>query len=386
MKKILLIEPNPYHTDGLPGIVKYFSDLNYSIDIYIQNVLLYDNAFCLYPDPINLYGYEFSDIKSLLSASNIIEYDFVFFYSMEFTFNAGGGVHNIIQYLEFIPASKYGVLGIYHTTSFIDRFKDFQFEAEGRLFCLSDFQKNNYNIKSLTPIFFSENSSAIKRCKNNLVCIGGAFDENMLANALQRISLKNIMDIPKIYLYGARYVNKSIIEKMRAKIKYYIAIFAVYCKLLPFVGGISQKIKYKILRYFYLQKYVIKKGYVSFNNLFTEITESKYILVLINPLEEDHKHYMSFVTSGVRMLILGFNKVPIIHKTVAEKYGFDKDNSILFDETNLESVLLSISDFDKDYDQKSAALHHLYDKIYSQSLENLKSVIEALEKNEKTIK
>jgi len=377
-KKILLIEPNPYHTDGLPGIVKYFSDLQYMVDIYIQDKLLVDNGFFLYPRPINLYGYNFSEIRSLLSSTSVSEYDFVFFYSMEFT--ANGSICNILQHLGFMPASKYGILGIYHTTTHIDYFADHSIAKEGRLFCISDFQINNYPINSLAPIFFGNNYTSALDNKNTIICIGGAFDEEMLTDALRKISYKKKLGIPRVHLYGGRwqYGKKTIKRRIIAKVKLSIAWSIIYSKILYLLINmfISDKKIDRMMRFYYAETYIIKNGYVSFGRLFSELEKSKYILVLINPHSEDHKHYMSITTSGIRQIILGFNKIPIIHTLVAEKYGFDENNSIIFDDTNLSEVLLSINNDEENYKNKILALRHLYERIYSSSLHNLKMAID----------
>ena len=32
---VLIVEPNPYHAEILPGFVRYFQDLNYNVDIKV---------------------------------------------------------------------------------------------------------------------------------------------------------------------------------------------------------------------------------------------------------------------------------------------------------------------------------------------------------------
>jgi len=375
VKKIFLIEPNPYHTEVLPGIVKYFSDIQYTVDVYIQNKLLMDNAFCLYPEPINLHGYDFHEIKSLLGLKNISEYDFVFFSSMEFT--TDGGIYNIIQHLGFIPVSKYGVLAMYHTTSHIDYFEDHNMGKEGRLFCISPFQMKKYSIKSLTPVFFGADRKLTSDSKDSIICVGNAFDGKMLGEALRKMPRKKNMAIPKIHLYGRRHSNNTSFRKhMILKLKSNVGRLMVRSKVLCSLSSIfiSENKKNKIIEFYYMQKYVKKKGGVSFNKLFAEIMKNKYALVLINPRSKNHEHYMSYTTSGIKQIILGFNRVPIIHKQVAEKYGFNNSNSITFDDTSLGEVLLSLDD--KKYMDKFLALRQLQEQIFSQSLHNLKITID----------
>jgi hypothetical protein len=356
MKKILLIEPNPYHSEVLPGIVKYLEYLQYTVDVFVQESLLNDNAFCWYPHHVNLYGYQFSNLGNLLSAENIAEYDFVFFSSLEFT--ANGGMYNIVQHLGFMPKTKYGILGIYHTTSFIDRFKDYELMAEGRIFCFSDFQKQNYDVTVLNPHYFAppQFCSTSSKTDDYLACVGGAYSERMLADALWKTRGKIKAGQLKIYLYGTRHSQTNI-----KRLKLFLKFFIPSRHRAP-----------------YSYKFIVPAGHLSFAELFTSIVRSKYILVLIDPANKDHAHYLTDSTSGVKQLALGFNKIPIIHRMVAGKYGFDESNSILFeDNEGLAEVLMNIAN-KSPYNEmdKIIQLRKLSERIESLSLANLRRAIE----------
>jgi hypothetical protein len=362
MNKILLIEPNPYHTDGLPGIVKYFEDLQYTVDVYMQNCLLGDNAFCRYPHPINIRGYEFSDIRNVLGHENIKEYDFVFFYSMEFA--PGDGVFNIIQHLGFIPKAKHGILGIYHSTSLIDTFCDHELMAEGRFFCFSDFQKHHYTLKTLTPIYFGETVQPPRQIIQTatIACVGGAYSEKLLADALWKSRGSLSPAQLKINLYGGQN-SFSVIKR----IKLFVKMLVPSRKKVP-----------------YAYRFITTRGYVPFSVLFNEIAQSSYILVLIDSTDKSHEHYLSYTTSGVKALIHGFNKVPIIHRKVATKYGFDETNSVLFDDDNcsahatLADILVQIGNGTDLASNKSEALKQLSESIYKTCLANLRETIEGI--------
>jgi hypothetical protein len=359
-KKILIIEPNPYHGEVIPGIAKYFEDLNYEIDIFVQLILLEDNAFCRCLHSFHIHAYEFQNIKELLSAKLITSYEFIFFSSMEFTLD--GGIFNIIQYLGFIPKAKYGILGIYHTTSHIDRFQDYQLTAEGRFFCLSDFQIHNYNLSVLNPHYYGDVNEfplvSNGENENSIICIGNAFDTNLLSNALYQIH-KQKKHVNIIYYGGT---SQAFFKKIVDGIKKMV-IFV----LSPFSHSFLKK---RLLR-----KYVEKKGRVTFEMLFAALIKCKYILVLINPYAAEHEHYLKYTTSGIKQLILGFKKVPIIHEKVASIYGFDAANSILYNNMNFSSVLLSSSNEKSDYNTMADSIKEMEYSIYSQSINNLKNVI-----------
>ena len=353
-KKILIIEPNPFHAEVIPGVVKYFEDIGYCADIFVQPSVQKDNAFCWYPGHINIQAYEFDDIRQLLSTEKITHYDFVFFSSMEFIFH--NVITNIIQYLGFIPKTKYGILGIYHTTSLIDLFQDFKLASEGRFFCFSDFQIHNYNISVLNPHYFG-NLKTTKADENSIICVGNAFDINMLSDELYKL-YKNKHPV-RIIHYGGR--KRTLLQKIKQFIK------TIIISILSLFN--ASFFKKRIFR-----KYITEKGRVGFEELFSAIIKCKYILVLINPHDKAHTHYMTHTTSGIMQIILGFKKIPIIHEDVALKYGFDQTNSILYNNTNIFSAL-SLALNNNAYCDMVDSINILEDSIYKLSLENLNNTI-----------
>jgi hypothetical protein len=352
-KRILLIEPNLFHAEVIPGIVKYFEDIGYRADVFIRHPLLKDNVFCRCQNHIHIQIYDFSDIRRLLSAENVRSYDFIFFSSMEFMLD--GVLANILQYLGFIPKTKYGILGIYHTTSHIDLFQDYRMMNEGRFFCFSDFQIHNYTISVLNPHYFGCFNDVPH--KKGIVCVGNAFDAYMLPDALYKIYNQKIRPL-RITRYGGK--NHTAYQKIK-----------------EFIKGIIIRVLSPFSAYFMkkhlLRKCVIQMGRVSFEKLYSALVECKYILVLVNPRDKSHKHYMTYTTSGIKQIILGFGKIPIIHEEVASKYGFDRTNSILYNDTNISSALLA-ADLNDNVDMISS-INALKDNIYNLSRTNLKAAI-----------
>jgi hypothetical protein len=362
IKKILLFEVNPYHSEIIPGIIKYLEDLQYTIEVFVQSALLKDNIFLYYPHDIHIQKYDFKNIREILSAESITNYDFVFFSSLEFTFH--DTINNVIQYLGFIPKTKYGILGIYHTTSHIDLFQDYKLMMEGRFFCLSDFQIHNYNLSVLNPHYFgsiknisqSYNSFPLNRdAGNSIISIGNAFDTDMLSDALWRMYREK--KFVRITHYGGN--TQAVLERAIRKIK-----GAFVFMLAPFSRRFLKK---RLFR-----KFVVQKGKVSFETLFASLLNCKYILVLINPHAAEHKHYITYTTSGIKQIIFGFKKIPIIHEEVALKYGFDRTNSIMYNDETLFSVLSSLPE---NLDDMIDSLDTMQKKIYKLSLDNLKNAI-----------
>ena len=74
---VLIVEPNPYHAEILPGFVRYFQDLNYNVDIILRHENFCDSSFAEYKD-INVFNTDTKHIKKYLHSSKIKDYKIVF--------------------------------------------------------------------------------------------------------------------------------------------------------------------------------------------------------------------------------------------------------------------------------------------------------------------
>lgn len=357
MKKVLLLEPNPYHTEVVPGIAKYFEDLGYIVDIYLRKEVQDNRVFCRYKISGELRYYNFADIKSLLESDAIKAYDFLFLTSMEHSEN--GKIERFLTEIGVIPKTKYGILGIYHTNWLIDKFEDFESQGTKRIFCISDFQCIKYNILSIAPIFFinGQKKKPLAQIKNVLI-IGNSADFSMLYSAYWKLepNKRKYLKISYIGTYGN--------EPTGAK-------DWVINKCMTIYGMFDHKYK-KIPDINCL-------GKVDFENMYKEIENTDYLLVLINPYDDGQKRYIECVTSGIRQLIFGFNKVAIISDLVAEKYDIEKGAYIGFDGNNLvDGLRCAIAMEPQKYHEMENSLRICSKKVYKKSLSNLDEVIRGL--------
>lgn len=173
-KKVLIIEPHPYHNEVLPGFVKYFQDLNYQVDVMLREEVYKEKVFCKYKNKPNILPYELFKIKELLSKDSIKEYDFLFCSSLEFLHkNPSDSKSNVkgkfVDFLGFIPKTKFGMLGVYHTIDFIKQFDDYNLLNDGRIFTLTGYAFDNKKTLLLNPHFFGDAKIKQKLNKKNKV-------------------------------------------------------------------------------------------------------------------------------------------------------------------------------------------------------------------------
>ena len=97
--KVLLVEFNWYHGECIPGFYKYLSDLNYDVDLLVNEGLLKEKAF----DVIkcnHIYNCDIELMGLLLQYVLIEQYQFVIFNSNAFTWK--GGWHTVLQEFPFL--------------------------------------------------------------------------------------------------------------------------------------------------------------------------------------------------------------------------------------------------------------------------------------------
>ena len=107
-KSVLVIEPNNYHGEVVPGFVKYWQDLGYHVDVIMRIGNYEENPFALFKksELPNIYPLQKWRIKSVLKSPKAQDYDFVFISSFDYQETK----ERYYDYLGFEPKSKYGSL------------------------------------------------------------------------------------------------------------------------------------------------------------------------------------------------------------------------------------------------------------------------------------
>ncbi len=118
-------------------------------------------------------------------------------------------------------------------------------------------------------------------------------------------------------------------------------------------------------------------GRLPFDKMFELLEKADFLLPLLDPKNDGHKHYLQGVTSGSRQLILGFSKVPVVHSTFAMVYDFSEEDSILHgDDGLMEAMKRALTMTDNEYVSLQMGLKKLAETVYHESLDNLKTRID----------
>ena len=336
-KKVLMLEPHPYHQEILPGFVKYFNDLGYSVDLLIRNECLGLNVFCRFKHKLNIRYYDVSEIKEILSDCS--GYDFIFFSSLEYEAEPFHGKYT--DFLGFVPNTKYGILACHHTLTNIGGYNSVEYFNQGRVFSCSGFKYEDQVVPMLAPIYYGkiEKKHKLNR-KKEFIVVGAITDysknHNLLFDTVTKLLEQNIKNF-NITVIGNGALN--IPKKLR--------------------------------------KYITFKGALSFDKMFKCMEKADFYLPLMDLGLENHLRYLTNCCSGSRNLILGFNTPCLINETFGMAYDFNSDNSIIYRDNELfEAMKKAIGLSKSDYLLMQNNLQKLADDVYTISLENLRNSIE----------
>ena len=338
---ILIVEYFPFHGELFPGIIKYFCDLNYNVDIFCRRRHINEKAFAdcksaavrIYPLPILAIKY------FLKTPAKLNKYDFVFFNTFDEQHSLRLNIVNsCLDYLGVSPKPKYGVLGLIHHIDKLPAGLSQSFIKEKRLFALRESRQLNCVPMLNTHYFRHSPSIGIKTCPKFLISgriINSVRDYPLFLKAIEKLLRENYHNF-KIYICGSNslYIPKEFGEFIR------------------FFGRLDNE---------------------SFYDL---VEKSDYLLPLLNSDSKHHLHYLNSTTSGTVQLSLGFLKPMLIEKPFAEGYGFDDSTAILYNADNLcDAFKTALNIIPQEYVSMQMALKKMSEKIQEKSLNNLVTTI-----------
>lgn len=337
-KTVLLVEPNDFHAQCLPGYTKYLLDLGYRVDVLMTKKNFKDNPFVRFEDPqIKLFQYSRRWLRFILKLKKINQYEFVVITTSRYFSDEPekqGRSYSIQEELGFVPTGKRKTLFINHDTTEIDLFNFQKFEKNNQIITLGNFNRGTM----VHPFYIGPTISKPLNQKRRFICVGGLYavckNHGLLIDALQILHKKNI-DCEVVI------VGSGSLDKIPAHLRHYIKL----------------------------------TGYLKFPTMYNEMEKSDFFLPLLDPLTSEHERYITTGITGSYALILGFNKPCLIAKHFASFYGFNQTNSFVYSHDLADAMIEAIRLTQSEYNNKCNALKELAQKNYSESLQNLKEMI-----------
>lgn len=339
--RVLVVEPNPYHGEILPGYTHLFQKAGYEVDVLMRNEVAKENPFVAYPkDKLpKIYSVDATSMEKALSYDLAKSYEIVFF-STNVYWVKDKNHSSLLRYLGIAPAGRLGSLFVEHNLMCAEEDDTETLFAQGRVFTLLEYKYKKKTTKMLNPHYFGELDKT-KVAKRNL-------------NA-QKILLLGSSSVDPINL------NRLFDSLRRIKANHIVTI----------VGGtieIPEDLSAK----------VICVGHLNFADFYRLICAQDYLLTLVDLDSDDiiHKKYLNGTTTGTVQISLGFTKPMILDEEQAKAYSFTSDESIVYKKGDLlGGIQTALETHGKKYDELKNNLYKKANEVESVSLNNLRGAM-----------
>ncbi len=300
MPTVLLVEPNPYHGEILPGFTYLFQELGYKVELLIRNEVAFQKPFAIYPkDRLPLIHTGSAErLKKYLYSIEEGKYEIILFTTNVY-WEKDKNNTSYLRYLKFLPKANLGSLFVEHNLWSIDNDDSSLIYKANRLFTLLEYPYRGSKTKMLNPHYFGELKTTESRDLNRILLLGSSSYSSsnikLLFQAVRKV--KEISNKPiSISITGA---DVDVPSDLRDEIK--------------------------------------TLGFLNFPEFYQIIENHDYLLTVFDsksssPEQNKYKHG---TTSGTIQLSLGFNKPIIINDTNALAYGFSEKDSITYKNNNL---------------------------------------------------
>lgn len=343
-KSVLIVEPNPYHGEILPGFTTYFQELGFDVDLFIRNEVQAETPFALFRNNVpRIFHGDSAGIASALKDERISQYDYIFF-STNVLWENGVFMGSYLSYLGFVPKAKFGILAVEHNLPFlIEDGAEYQLR-QGRVFTLSEERYGGGKTLMLNPHRF------------------GAADYGKRNGDVTRFAVVGGVNAQSKNIDLLFSSIRRLVEERRGNFDVTI------------MGSGELEIPEP------LQGHITFLGRKDFNALYRMMTEVDYLLPLLDSGRPEHEKYLRGTSSGIVQLSLGFHVPMVIDGKFSERYGFTGRNCVRYMESDL---FRGMSDAMQIKGETYVEMRHQIElkasKVYSKSLGNLKEALMQLE-------
>ena len=332
---VLIVEPNPYHGEILPGFVKYFNELGFKVDLMLRHENNVDDLFCRFENKPTVFYGTANHLKKMLANPKINDYEYLFLSSSAFWEKEY--VNSYLNFLGFEPQAKKGILMIEHNIDpYLKQYNEEQYLQNNRLFTLSGF----HDTPMLNPHYFGDKVKVTPKSKDKtrFIVVGGinsACKNHQLLLSSVELMVQKGLDF-EVVIVGLGWLK--VPEN--------------------------------------LQNYISFRGRLNFKDMFDEMEKADFFLPLLDASVPEHKRYMTGTTSGSRQLSLGFAKPMVIAQEFAKAYDLNTKNAVVYKNNDLVSAMVEAAEMKaKEYTDMQKELKVLADDIYKKSLNNLKRAV-----------
>ncbi len=339
---VLMVEPNSFHGEILPGYIHYFNQLGFEVVLLWRQANAQSGVLSRFEDAEMPRVYTMSPfwLKRSLAAVRTERYQQLFLSSSRMALPGGyyGIFVNYLTKQSIFHRQSY--LMVEHNLPSLREYLKAGKCVPKQVFLLSELERSEKSVSMLNPHYFGKVASHDLEAKRIFVTVGSVTKRNrnfdMLIDAVAALEARGFEDF-EVHVIG-RGANQELFE------------------------GASSKL--------------IPHGYLSYQAMYDVVASSDFILPLLDPENEGQRRYLSGETSGSRQLILGFLKPPVIQAEFAHCYDFSAINSVVYDVEGLAGGMVQALCLEPNvYECMLGELQATAKKVKEQSLLNLKEAL-----------
>jgi len=334
-KTVLMIEPNRYHAEILPGYCHYFQRLGFDIVLMIRRENERSGVFARFvgKDMPKSYAMHPKMMRYVLKKCNRTRFAFVFITSA-YWIETFGHFGVFCNFLGGCPEGQFGYAMIVHDFEHIlSNIMSNEVEVS-RIAMLSPYQYQGMTVSMVNPHYFGPVVlGALTECRV-FITVGAQYRSyGHLFGAARELEERGYRNF-KIQVIGRSGATRKDFPNAPSCVEFL--------------------------------------GRLDFSELYKRLEEADFFLPLLDSEIPSHRHYLEGQTTGARQLILGFLKVPVIQEQFANAYGFNEDNGVVYTADKLsEGMLRAMKLSAKEYEVRRTHLKDLSASIESESLQNL---------------
>lgn len=330
---VLIVELNVFHREIMPGFVKYFQDLGYSIDILTVESNDNSTVFCRYNDAnVRIFTANPETIRFILKSKKILKsYNYIFVNSYSI-FRTDISIHDFLKYVPIKANCINKWVFVCHDTNAINK----KISTRNKFISLAD---NNLNLPIVNPNYFGN----VKITEKNNTCIFLLLGDNNKTFDFIKGCILNLLKDGytnfKVYVTG-RKIHEELSNLDSNCIEYL--------------------------------------GYVDFEKLYDIVEQSDFLIANLMESDSSHDWYINNGTSGIFQLCYGFVKPMIIVEKFAKKALVDEQSSIVYkNDTNLTKALKEAINMNEiTYRNMQQSILCIKENLYKKSLVNLRKILE----------
>ncbi len=331
---VLLVEPNPYHGEIIPGYVRYFQELGYTVDVMCRYENLEENPFAIYPNPPRIFAGTADMLRDWLLKLKGTEYKYIFLTSSAF-WNLPEFYGAYLNFLGREPYAEHGIIMVEHNAvPCLLEYNEYKYLKENRLFALTE----NNGIPRVNPHYFGPVSVHKLNKRKIFVAVGirGGLSRQTIINTVMQLRAHGHTDFI-IEIIGKG--NFKVPNQIRTNVQFL--------------------------------------GRLNYQDMYDHVAGADFILGLLdpgNPIYDRFKNKTS--TSGSLQLSLGFGTPMIIASEFAKPVGLNSTNAIVYTNNELTGAIeTALVIRDHEYKQMQSELAKLEKCVHEESLKNLKQAL-----------